>query len=54
MVRNCRLSHGYLIDSYFFEDTVNGENILQLLRDELPDLLDDVDLRTRLDMAHEL
>jgi len=33
---------------------VNGENILQLLRDELPDLLDDVDLRTRLDMWVQL
>jgi len=33
---------------------VNGENILQLSRDELPDLFDDVDLRTRLDMWVQL
>jgi len=34
----CGIVNGYLIGPYFFEDTVNGENILQLLRDELPDL----------------
>jgi len=50
----CGIVNGYLIGPYFFEDTVNGENILQLLRDELPDLLDDVDLRTRLDMWVQL
>lgn len=30
---------------------MNEENILQLLHDELPDLIDDVDLWTRLDMC---
>lgn len=39
--------NGYLIGPHIFQNTVNGENYLQLIRDELPALLEDVDLETR-------
>jgi len=43
----CGIVNGYLIGPYFFEENVNGQNFLQFLRDDLPVLLEDVDLFTR-------
>lgn len=43
----CGIVHGYLIGPYFFNDTVTGLSFLELLRDDLPELLQDVDLATR-------
>lgn len=50
----CGIINGYLIGPYFFEENVNGENFLALLRDELPVLLEEVDLYTRLRMWIQL
>lgn len=43
----CGIINGYLIGPYFFNDNVNGGNFLALLRNHLPQLLEDVDLHTR-------
>jgi len=43
----CGIINGYLIGPYFFDGNVNGENFLEFLRNHLPQLLEDVDLRTR-------
>jgi len=46
--------NSYLIGLYFFEENVNGENFLALLRDKFPALLEKVDLCTRLRMWIQL
>lgn len=46
----CGIVNGYLIGPYFFEENVNQHSYLELLRDHLPVLLEDVDLVTRLRM----
>ena len=43
----CGIVNGYLIGPFFFEGNVNDNAILELLRDYLPLLLEDVDLETR-------
>lgn len=43
----CGIVNGHLIGPFFFEENVNGNAILELLRDHLPLLLEDVDLETR-------
>lgn len=43
----CGIINGYLIGPYFFDGMINGETYLQLLQNELPDLLQDVDIDTR-------
>lgn len=50
----CGIVNGYLISPYFFEENVNRENFLSLLRDILPQLLENVDLATRLRMWIQL
>jgi len=35
-----------LIDSYFFNENVNRENFMELLKDHLSQLFEDVDLHT--------
>jgi len=46
----CGIVNGYLIGPYCFDNTVNGESYLRLLRDDLPFLLENVDLHTRMRM----
>lgn len=46
----CGIVNGNLIGPYFFEGNVNRHNYLHLLRDDLPRLLENVDLHTRLRM----
>ncbi|EFN69466.1 hypothetical protein EAG_13028, partial [Camponotus floridanus] len=43
----CGMVNGYLIGPYFFEENVNRNSYLQLLREHLPGLLENVDLATR-------
>jgi len=43
----CGIVNGYLIGSYLFEENMNRINFLELLRDILPELLENVDLATR-------
>lgn len=43
----CGIVNGYLIGPYFFDAIINSENYLQLLRDDLPLLLEDIDIDTR-------
>jgi len=43
----CGIINSFLIGPYFFEGNVNSANFLELLRDHLPPLLEDVDLYTR-------
>lgn len=43
----CGIINGYLIGPYFFDRNVDRHTYLQLLRDHLPELLEDVDLLTR-------
>lgn len=43
----CGIVNGYLIGPYFFEENVNRYTYLELLRDHLPVLLEDVDLATK-------
>ena len=43
----CEIINGYLIGPYFFDQNVNQNSYLALLRDQLPELLEDVDLETR-------
>jgi len=50
----CGIVHGYLIGPYFFEENVNRVNFLELLRDILPELLENVDLATRRKMWIQL
>ncbi|OXU16263.1 hypothetical protein TSAR_012619, partial [Trichomalopsis sarcophagae] len=50
----CGIINGYLIGPYFFEENVNGVNFLRLLREILPELLENVDLTTRLRMWIQL
>lgn len=46
----CGIVNGYLIGPYFFEGNVNGMNYLNLLQNELPRMLEGVDMRTRMRM----
>ena len=41
------IENGYLIGSYFFGGNVDRHTYLELLRDHLPRLLENVDLATR-------
>ena len=43
----CGIINGYLIGPYFFQDNVNSHSYLEVLRDWLPELLENVDLATR-------
>lgn len=43
----CGIVNGYLVGPYFFDRNVGRHSYLQLLRDELPILLENVDLFTR-------
>ena len=43
----CEIINGYLIGLYFFEANINKHTYLTLIRDELPGLMEDVDLETR-------
>lgn len=43
----CGIVNGYLIGPYFFDGNVNGAAYLHFLQNELPRLLEDVDLETR-------
>ena len=43
----CEIINGYLIDPYFFKANVNQHTYFTLIRDELPGLMEDVDLETR-------
>jgi len=43
----CEIVNGYLIGPYFFLTNVDKHSYLQLLRDHLPRLLENVDLATR-------
>lgn len=43
----CGIVNGYLIGPYFFEGNVDGPTYLHLIRDELPVMLEEVDLNTR-------
>lgn len=43
----CGIVNGYLIGPYFFEENVNRLTYLQLIREQLPELMEDVDLETR-------
>jgi len=46
----CGIVNGYLIGPYFFDRNVDRHSYLELLRDHLPGLLENVDLATRLRM----
>lgn len=46
----CGIVNGYLIGPYFFDNHVNGQNYLNFLTNELPNLLVDVDAQTRENM----
>lgn len=50
----CGILNGHLIGPYFFNGNVDIFNFLELLRDHLPELLEDVDLNTRLRMWIQL
>ncbi|KMQ87154.1 transposable element tc3 transposase [Lasius niger] len=50
----CDIINGYLIGPYIFDGNVNGQNFSAFLRNELPGLLEDVDLYTRLRMWIQL
>lgn len=43
----CGIVNGYLIGPYFFNGNVNTNTYLELIRDRLPEMLEDVDLETR-------
>jgi len=43
----CGIVNGYLIGLYFFEGNVDRHSYLQLIRNQLPELMEDVDLETR-------
>lgn len=43
----CGIVNGYFIGPYFFERNVDRDSYLELLRDRLPELLEDVPLATR-------
>lgn len=43
----CGIVNGHFIGPYFFEENVNQHTYLRLIRDELPGLMEDVDLQTR-------
>ncbi|EFN72522.1 Transposable element Tc3 transposase, partial [Camponotus floridanus] len=43
----CGIVNGYLVGPYFFEQNVDRNSYLELIRDRLPVLLEDVDLETR-------
>ena len=46
----CGIINGYLTGPYFFDGRVNRHTILAFLRDTLPELLENVDLGTRIRM----
>jgi len=41
------LVNEYLIDPYFFDNSLNGETYFSFLQNKLPELLEEVDLATR-------
>jgi len=43
----CGIVNDYFIGPYFFERNVDKDSYLELLRDQLPELSEDVDLATR-------
>ncbi|XP_066253581.1 uncharacterized protein [Euwallacea similis] len=43
----CGIVNGMIIGPYFFEETLKGTGYLQFLRNELPVLLEEIDLQTR-------
>jgi len=43
----CGIVNGYFIGHYIFKRNVDRDSYLELLRDRLPELLEDVDLATR-------
>ncbi|OXU30682.1 hypothetical protein TSAR_008761 [Trichomalopsis sarcophagae] len=43
----CGIVNRYLIGTYFFKQNVDRNSYLQLIRDQLPVLLKDIDLETR-------
>lgn len=43
----CGIVNGYLVGPYFFDRNVDQHSYLELLRDRLPELLEEVDLNTR-------
>lgn len=44
----CGIVNGHLIGPYFFDQNLNGQIFLEFLRNQLPVLLEDVELRTRM------
>lgn len=50
----CGIVNGYLCGPYFFEGNVTGNSFLELVRDHLHELLEDVDLATRERMWFQL
>ncbi|EFN72427.1 hypothetical protein EAG_03551, partial [Camponotus floridanus] len=50
----CGIVNGYIVGPYFFEENVTRHTFLELLRDHLPGLLEDVDLETRRRMWMQL
>jgi len=49
----CGIVNKYLVGPYFFNEKVNGQSYLRLLRDELPVLLENVDLATKARLQHD-
>lgn len=43
----CDIVNGYLMGSYFFNRDSNGGAYFDFLKNELPELLDNIDLETR-------
>ena len=43
----CGILNGYSVGPHFFEGHVTGRSFLEMLEDDLPELLEDVDLATR-------
>lgn len=50
----CGIVNGYLIGPYFFDQNVTGLSFLEMLRDHLPHMLENVDLNTRINMWMQL
>ncbi|XP_031781661.1 uncharacterized protein LOC116416667 [Nasonia vitripennis] len=46
----CDIVNGYLIGPYFFDGNVNRDRYLHFLTNELPNLLEDVNIQTRMRM----
>lgn len=43
----CGIVNGYLIGPYIFEENANKNSYLRLIRDQFPELMEDVNLETR-------